>query len=355
MILGIDIGKYNIKIVQLSKSDNKIKIDNIGCYNTFDDLNKFNLDTISKSQLSATIQESLKKLNINPKKVKKVVSSLSGSAIDARQLTTLEMADSELIVSLELEAKKHMPLDGTDAIIDFHHLGSSGNELDKIDVILVTTTKNKIKDHASILKSAGLKPGIFDADPIALSNLYQQAYELPEKGADVILNIGHTSTTLIAWGKNSSFFTREIEIGGHEINTSIMRELDLNYKNATKEKELKGIKIFEEFDNKTAENNVVEPSNSIAIEKKTIFNDFIDEIRKTLRFYLKRNNQSFFNAFYLSGGSAITPGLNDFISSNLNLDINYLDPLKNINNEIEIENPMQYSLAIGLALRGLEE
>ena len=352
MILGIDIGKYNIKIVQLSKKDNEIKIDNIGSYNTFDDLNKFNLDNISKSQLSAAIQELLKKLNINPKKVKKVISSLSGSAIDARQLTTLEMPDNELIVSLELEAKKHMPLDGTDAIIDFHHLGSSGNELDKINVILVTTTKNKIKDHASILNSAGLKPGIFDADPIALSNLYQWANELPEKGADVILNIGHSSTTLIALGKDSSFFTREIEIGGHEINTRIMRELNLDYKNATNEKELKGTKIFENFDDKKIAND--SPS-SIAIEKKTIFNDFADEIRKTLRFYLKKNNQSFFNTFYLCGGSAITPGLNDFISSNLNLNINYLDPLKNINNEIEIENPMQYSLAIGLALRGLEE
>ena len=350
MSIGIDIGKYSIKIVQLSTIDNKVKIDNIGSFNTFNDLTKFNLDTISKSQLSASIEELVKKLNINPKKIKKITSSLSGNAIDARQITTLDMPDNELLVSLELEAKKHMPLDGTDAIIDYHHLGTSNNELDKIDVILVTTTKNKIKDHADILSSSGFKPGVFDADPVALSNLYQHSYELPEKGADVILNIGHTSTTLIAWGKDSSFFTREIEIGGHEINKNIIQELNLNYKEATKIKETKGINAFDQKNNNQEENN-----SGIAIEKKTIFNDLIDEIRKTLRFYLKKNNQSFFNTFYLCGGCANIPGLKDFISSNLNLKIELFDLFKNINNETEVENPLQYTLAIGLALRGLEE
>ena len=46
-------------------------------------------------------------------------------------------------------------------------------ELDKINIILVTTTKNKIQDHSSIIKNSGFKPSIFDADPIALTNLHQ--------------------------------------------------------------------------------------------------------------------------------------------------------------------------------------
>ena len=67
----------------------------------------------------------------------------------------MEMPDNELIVSLELEAKKHVPLDGTDAVVDFYHLGSHKDKLDQINVILATTTKNKISDHAQILKSSG--------------------------------------------------------------------------------------------------------------------------------------------------------------------------------------------------------
>ena len=39
-------------------------------------------------------------------KVKQLISSISGKSIDVRQISTLEMPDNELIVSLELEAKK---------------------------------------------------------------------------------------------------------------------------------------------------------------------------------------------------------------------------------------------------------
>lgn len=350
MILGIDIGKYSIKMVQLLKNGEQIIVTNAGIINTFDDLNKFNLDNLSKSQLSACIQDLATSLNIKPKKIKHIVSSLAGRSIDARQITTLDMADEELIVSLELEAKKHIPLDGTDAIIDYHHLGNNQSELDKINVILITTTKNKIRDHLDIVKNSGFKPGIFDADPIALSNLFKFTKTLPEEGADVLLNIGHSSTTLIVLGKKSNFFTREIEIAGHEINKKIMQELNLDYKSADHKKNQSGINVFnEESNEETAEENI------IAIEKRTVFNDLIEEIRKTLRFYMKSNNQSFFNTFYLFGGCSNIPGLKDFIASNLNVKIESYNPFDGLTFEQDIDNSEQYAIAVGLALRGLEE
>tara|TARA_B100002051_G_scaffold46259_1_gene40867 strand:- start:1290 stop:2339 length:1050 start_codon:yes stop_codon:yes gene_type:complete len=349
MSLGIDIGKFSIKAVQLSKDGDEVKVDNIGIINTFDDINKFNLDSLSKSQVSACLQDLLAKMNIKPKKVKNIVSSLSGKSTDIRQITTLDMPDNELLVSLELEAKKHVPLDGTEAIIDYFHLGNSPNELDKINVILVTTTKNKIKDHAEIVKNAGLKPGIFDCDPIGISNLYQFSNELPENGADVLLDIGHTSTTLVVWGKNSSYFSREIEIGGHQINKALMQEFNLDYQSADTKKNDLGVNSFDK------KNASEDEDNGISIEQRTIFNDFIEEVRKTLRFYMKNNNQSFFNSFFLTGGCANLPGLSDFIASNLNVTIKDFNAFNNIKTDSSIENPNQFALALGLALRGFEK
>ena len=49
------------------------------------------------------------------------------------------------------------------------------------------------------------------------------------------------------------------------------------------------------------------------------------------------------------------PGLKEFITSNLNVKIEELDIFKNIENSFDIKNPEQYSLAIGLAIRGLKE
>ena len=105
-----------------------------------------------------------------------------------------------------------------------------------------------------------------------------------------------------------------------------------------------------------ADENVSEPTTpGIMIEERTIFNDFVEEIRKTLRFYMKNNNNSFFNTFYVLGGSSKLPGLNEFIANNLNVKVEQLDPLKKISNDIKIDNPLKYSIALGLALRGLQK
>ena len=358
MSLGIDIGKYSVKIVELEQSGDQTKIKKIGEKNLFDDLTKYNHDKITASQISACIQDLCNEMNIKPKKIKTLTSSLSGKSIDVRQVTTLEMPDNELLVSLELEAKKHVPLDGTDAVIDYHLLGNNEEKLDQINLILTTTTKNKISEHAEILKNCGFKPGIFDADPVAMSNIYQYNHEMPEQGSDVLINIGNSSTTLIVWGEKSDFFTREIEISGDHITKEIVRKFGCNYLEAEQKKIKEGINVLNDapINNETNEDSENEPTNSgIMIEERTIFNDLVEEIRKTLRFYMKNNNNSFFNTFYILGGSSNMPGLNEFIINNLNVKVEFLDPMKNISNDIKIENPLKYSIALGLALRGLQK
>ena len=359
MSIGLDIGKFSIKLIELEKSNDSISVKNIGKKNLFDDLNKFDHDKISKSQIKACIEDLCNQMKIKPKKIKNITSSLSGKLIDVRQISTLEMPDHELSVSLELEAKKHVPLDGTDAIIDYHLLGSNNEKLDQINLILSTTTKNIISEHAELLKNCKIKPGVFDADPIAISNIHQYSNELSEQGSDVLVNIGNSSTTIVVWGKNSSFFTREIEIAGDRINKELIRKYNFDYLSAENKKIENGIKSLDE----DKENDEVSEESSevdtmpggIMIEEKTIFNELVDEIRKTLRFYMKNNNNSFFNTFYITGGGALLPGLDEFITNNLNVKVELLDPFKKINNSNKVDNPFEFSVALGLALRGLEK
>ncbi len=359
MSIGLDIGKFSIKLIELEKSNDSISVKNIGKKNLFDDLNKFDHDKISKSQIKACIEDLCNQMKIKPKKIKNITSSLSGKLIDVRQISTLEMPDHELSVSLELEAKKHVPLDGTDAIIDYHLLGSNNEKLDQINLILSTTTKNIISEHAELLKNCKIKPGVFDADPIAISNIHQYSNELSEQGSDVLVNIGNSSTTIVVWGKNSSFFTREIEIAGDRINKELIRKYNFDYLSAESKKIENGIKsLDEDKENEEASEEASEVDTmpgGIMIEEKTIFNELVDEIRKTLRFYMKNNNNSFFNTFYITGGGALLPGLDEFITNNLNVKVELLDPFKKINNSNKVDNPFEFSVALGLALRGLEK
>jgi len=350
MSIGIDIGKFSIKIVELISKGDQIEVKNIGSLPIFSDINKFNLEKITRPQLEASLQDLASTLGMNPKKTKNIVTSLPGSLVDIREISTLDMEDQELAISLELEAKKHIPLDGTDAIIDYHHLGSNKQEIDKINIILTSTTKNIINEHATLVKNAGFKPNIFDADPIAISNLYKFNFDLPEEGCDVILNIGNSSSNIIAWGKNSPFFTRTIESGGNFFTKEVIKTFNTDYQTAETMKIQKGINVFD--DDKKEE--LVDDNIGISIEKKTAYNTFAEDIRKTLKYYMRNNSQTFLNNFYITGGSSSLSGLEDFIANNLNVKVHQLDPFKNISNSIEVENLNQFSIAIGLALRGLE-
>ena len=345
MSIALDIGKFSIKLVELEKVNESIKVINLKTINIIEDLDTYDLDKLSKSQISASIQDLTNNLNIKIKKVKNLITSLPGSDVDTRQVSILDMPDNELLQALELEAKKHVPLDGTEAIIDYHHIGKDVHELDKINLLLTTTTKNKIKDHADILKNAGFKPGIFDSDPIALCNLLQFSYELPETGANVILDIGHSSTTLVVFGNNITYFSREIEIAGNQITQSLIRSNKITYSEAENKKHEKGIAIFEKAN--------VESEQAISVEQRTVLNDLVDEVRKTLRFYMKNNSQAFFNQFYLSGGCSKMIGLDSFIAEALNVKVDILNPLNKIDYDKTIDNPGEFSVVIGLALRGL--
>ena len=125
-------------------------------------------------------------------------------------------------------------------------------------------------------------------------------------------------------------------------------ENNLSYKEAEKNKKLKGIDAFKIDE---TENN----QSPINIEKKTIYNNLIEEIRKTLRFYMKNNNQSFFNTFYLSGGCSKIYKIDKTIAENLNVKVEIANPFKKINNTKSLDNPSQFSIAVGLALRGLNK
>ena len=55
MSIGLDIGKFSIKLIELEKNNDSISVKNIG-KNLFDDLNKFDHDKISKSQIKLALK-----------------------------------------------------------------------------------------------------------------------------------------------------------------------------------------------------------------------------------------------------------------------------------------------------------
>ena len=351
MLVGLDIGRQYIKVVAMNKIKDGYKIIDAGQRLVPDPNQAFDPDKIDTHHWVMAIKELLRQQNMNPKKIKLMATGISGSSASVKQITTMEMPTEELESAMTFEARKHIPMDGTDAVIDYQILGSNEKEVDKIDVGLVACTKGVLNSHTDLLKESGLKPGVIDVDPIAITNAFTFLKDMPSDGLAVLLDIGALSSSLIVWGSGQQYFTRDLPIGGHQFVQEIVKKNDISY---TEAQDL----LYKEGVSSVVKKSDEETTASLGVAERSVYDNLIEDLRRSLRFYAKQTGQSFFLKILLTGGAASTPGLAELISSKLNIDSAVLNPFEGVDgaDDISVDNPSQFTLAMGLCIRaGMEE
>ena len=349
MQIGLDIGRQYAKIVVLEKLRDGVKLLNYDNSRIPETNKPFDPENLDNYLIIIAVKGLIKKLNLKPKNFRKLTTAISGSNSSLKQITAMDLTTDELNASMMFEARKHVPMDGTDAVIDFQVLGPNKFEADKIDLVLAACTKRTRVNHTKLLKDIGIKPSIIDSEPIAVLNAYLQSNQLSEEGAVVLLDIGAISTSLVAWGEQDLFFTRDIPRGVHDLVKNISMIKSISYMEADDLLFKEGIEVF------TVEE--VQDETLISVSERSSIDLLIEDIRRTLRFYTKNSNQSFFTSIYLCGGGCNIIGLTEHIEKTLQIKTQIFNPFINIQSKdgLEIESSGKYAVATGLALRsGIE-
>ena len=346
MFLGLDIGRQYVKMVSIEKTKEGFKVLDAGSRLVPEPNSAYDPEKIDRHHWVMAVKELFRQQGLNPKRVKGLVTGINGSS-GIKQITTMEMVSEELESAMTFEARKHIPMDGTDAVIDYQIFGSNQREVDKIDVGLVACTKGVLNSHIDLIKECGLRPGVVDVNPIALSNAFTFIKNMPDDGLVVILDIGAVSSTLVVYGKGQQYFTRDLPLGGHHFVKELSNKKEISY---TEAQDL----LFKEGLSAAVSNAFMEPSDRVGIAERTVYDNLVEDLRRSLRFYAKQTGQSFFLKVFLSGGAADTAGLTDFISSKLNIECGIFDPFFEVEGaeNISVNNPSQYTTALGLGIRG---
>ena len=348
MFLGLDIGRQYVKMVIAEKTKDGYRVLDAGSRLVPDANSAFDPEKIDRSHWVMAVRELFKQQSFNPKKAKSLITGIGGSSASIKQITTMEMPSEELESAMTFEARKHIPMDGTDAVIDYQILGSNKQEVDKIDVGLVACTKGTLTNHMDLLKECGLKAGIVDVNPIAMSNAFSFVKNMPEDGLVVMLDIGAVSSGLVVYGINQQFFTRDLPIGSHHFVKEISEKKEIGYTQAQDSLFKEGI-----LASKTQTDDVSQEG-SVSLAERTVYDSLVEDMRRSLRFYAKQTGQSFFLKIFLSGGGASTPGLAEFVNQKLNIECAVFDPFENVEGKekLSISNPSQFTTALGLGIRG---
>jgi len=119
MFLGLDIGRQYVKMVAMNKTKDGYKLIDAGQRLVPDPNQAFDPDKIDTHHWVMAIKELLRQQGLNPKKIKILATGISGASASVKQITTMDMPTEELASAMTFEARKHIPMDGTDAVIDY--------------------------------------------------------------------------------------------------------------------------------------------------------------------------------------------------------------------------------------------
>jgi type IV pilus assembly protein PilM len=342
--VGIDIGTHSVKIVHLKKLHDGFKLLNYEVRPTVPQGVEYVLSDLRPERYAPVIAEMLKTLRISPKSIKHLVSSIGGDNTSIKQIKTIYLPDDELESALFFEAKKHIPISGSDMVLDYQVL-SVEEKTNNMNILLSATSKDVLNQHTEILANAGLNSHIVDIDSLAVANSFiMNAFT--EEGVYVLLNLGAHRTNMIIWGPEAKFFARDIPYGGYNFTMDIMRKRQLEWGAAEEHKFNFGM-----LDD--PKNPTVQTISMLDISEKPTEEAIAEELRRSLRFYVKEAGNSDFRKILLTGGTAKLKGLPEYLQDKVNVPTEVFMPFTNVEmpEKFHDKKDPQLALALGLAMR----
>ncbi len=345
--VGLDIGYHSVKAVVVEVSGHRYRVLHRGVRTLWDDSTLYNPDGPKRSQVGPVVVDLFRSFKLSPRKQKDLRSLVDSPQVAAKEISAIPLEEREMASAMLMEARKHIPLDGSETQIDYQILGDHLDEQDKVRVLLVGSSKKAFENHLALLNEFDIRPTVVDVEPLAIANSYLAFNDLPEEGLVVLLDIGCRKTSIVMLGRKERFFTREVNVGGAAFTEDLMAQFGLKYSEAEKVKAEQGLKPD------------LTPTDAgdggLRLASKNVLERFGDEVNRTLRYYVKETGQSQFNKFVLVGGGSALSDVKEYLEKKFRADVETFDPFAQM--EMVGGNgdghPGQFAAAVGLAIREL--
>ncbi|MCX5680309.1 MAG: type IV pilus assembly protein PilM [Candidatus Omnitrophica bacterium] len=325
--LGLDIGSFAVKAVELSSSSDKI---NVSAFGTVCVAN------LPRQETANSIRRLLSQSGIT---LREAVISVSGPSVIERFITLPKMDEEALKGAIKFEAEKLIPFDINDCIIDHKILGKDDRE-NKINVLLVAVKKDHLSSKLKLAEEAGLAVRLVDVDMFAAANALMKCFKNPADKTVAILNMGASLTNVSILRGEGAYFARDIAIGGNDFSLAISK--------------MTGLAAGAAEELKLSPNEKIKDLIGFF---KPVLNNLLDEVKLSFSYYENQTGKGI-DAIYVSGGGSGIVGLADAFQENFGSSPSILNPMHFA--EIGLvgsgkgsleKTGSSFTVAIGLALR----
>lgn len=348
--LGLDIGTTGIKIAELKKENNVPVLTNYALsYDSGSLLQASGLEILD-GQTGEIVASVLKKGGFS---TKRTIVGIPGFLALISFIELPEMPQAELDQAVRFEANKFIPTPLEDVSLGWDIIGSyqekpvegpqASRQNSKIQIMVVTVPKSSIESLAKVVEKNRLDASAFEVENFATVRCLIGN----DKGTFMIVNIGAKATNFTIVSDGIIRVTRSIDAGGVEISRAIASGLRIDLQRADKLKRSNQINLL---DGKDKVSSLVAP----------VAGMILDEIKRLRELYHKKNPLRRIEKLIFTGGAAKMSSLLEYFSRQVSMECQLGNSLARIGVEKKYENVVkdvapELTVAIGLALRGLEE
>ncbi|MCK5021626.1 MAG: pilus assembly protein PilM [Candidatus Pacebacteria bacterium] len=364
--LGVDMGSSAIKVVQLKKEKG------VAVLETYGEMALGPMAGVEIGQATNLSDKQISTALINLVNESKVNVDQCGVSIPVRSSLVFDMEVPKVIPEqlkkiIPIEARRYIPVPISEVVLDWRIIPKqefSNNEndikdtrpaakslntktkkpdsLDKLKIFVVAIHKNAMEKYQRIIKNAKLDLNFLEIEIFStIRSVVNQNI-----GTVVILDIGSSVTKayIVEYGvvKDSHVINK----GSQDISLAISRAMGITIEEAEKKKREIGL---------NGDGDSIKVSDIVSANLKYIF----IEVNKIMRNYQVKYNKNIGELIF-TGGGAVIKGLPAFASSSLEINSKVADPFNKIKNPAFLDDVLkeigpEFAVAVGLALRGLED
>jgi len=339
--LGVDIGTFGIKMVELKKEGGQPRLFSYG----FSENKDLKADDNKKSDtgyIAAVINKIWQEAGMSSRNA---VAALPTFSVFSSVLNLSNVSKKDLKSAVRWEAKKVIPLPLEEMILDWREIkddSQNKKEKNNMKIFLTGAPKVLVKRYIEIFKKAQINLLSLETETFSLVRALMGG----DKSTVIIAEIGANTTDIAVIDGGIPMLSRSIDIGGLTITKAISANLNIGIERAEQFKYDMGVA------GDGAEQNVIPKTITETISP------IVNEIKYTLNLFESKNNKKI-EKIVFSGGSAMLINLTDYLSKIINKRVIIGDPWARISYPIELRPSLKeigprMSVAIGLALRQLE-
>ncbi len=337
-LVGLDIGSHSVKVVELEAQANKsYKLVNWGVSQPLAEA-IVDGEIMDRQLVTDAISNLLESRGI---KTRSVVAAVSGRAVIVKKITMNKLSAEDAQQAIYWEAEQHVPYDINDVSLDFEILGQAPNDPQQMQVLLVAAKKDMVMSFSDLIREAGLQPNIVDVDSFAAQNAIEANYDLGSDEVVAILNVGSEMTNINIVQGGVPYFTKDLQVGGATFTEAVQRKYNLSQSEAAA---------------------AVRGESGPGLEVTAVIEQACEGIATALdraQAYLRTAGEAgSITRILVCGGSALTPGLTEFLNRRFRVNAEIVNPLARIQYDPALfagQDVMKVAplltVGIGLALR----